>query len=86
MDDFGSYVGSCSSSTVPSACKDIAALGGKSDAFMIVGLGGLVICATGLALVTHDLVRSSSPKKKASAQGSLVVVPGGGALRINGTF
>lgn len=81
-----SYAGSCSSSTIPAACNDIAELGGQSDAFTIVGLGGLAICATGLALVTYDILKSSSPKKKTSAQGALVIVPGGGALQVRGAF
>jgi hypothetical protein len=85
-DNLGAYDFSCSSPTAPSACKDIAELGGQSKAFMMVGLGGLAICATGLALVTYDIYKSSSPKKKASAQGALVVVPGGGALRVDVAF
>ncbi|NUQ73070.1 MAG: PEGA domain-containing protein [Polyangiaceae bacterium] len=84
--DGAGYGYSCSEPIVPSLCKDIAGLNATSRAFMIVGLGGLVMSAGGLALVTHDILWPSSPNKKGSAQGAIVVVPGGGALRIYGEF
>jgi uncharacterized SAM-binding protein YcdF (DUF218 family) len=80
------YVLSCVEPTVPSTCVDIAHLGGKSAAFTIVGLGSLAISATGLALLTYDILRPSSSKNKASAQGAIAVVPGGGALRVSVSF
>jgi hypothetical protein len=76
----------CSGTTVPSTCVQVARLGGKAEAFGIVGLGSLAICATGLALLTYDILRPSSSKDKASAQGAIAVVPGGGALRVSGSF
>jgi hypothetical protein len=76
----------CSGTTVPSTCVQVARLGGKAEAFGIVGLGSLAICATGLALLTYDILRPSSAKNKAGAQGAIMVVPGGGALRVSGSF
>jgi hypothetical protein len=80
------YATSCSSPTIPAACKDVITLQGRSNAYMNVGLGGLAIGAMGLAFITYDIFSSTSPKKKASAQGILVVQPGGGALQVTGTF
>jgi hypothetical protein len=79
------YTQSCSESTAQ-LCNDIAELRGRSDAFMVVGLGGLVLGATGLALVTYDIFRPSPLKKRTGVQGAMVVVPGGGALRVTGSF
>jgi hypothetical protein len=80
------YNALCSGPTVPSTCVHVARLGGRADAFAIVGLGSLAICATGLAFLTYDILRPSSAKNKASAQGAITVVPGGGALRVSGSF
>jgi hypothetical protein len=46
----------------------------------------MVISATGWALLTYELFWPSASKGKANVQGAIVMAPGGGALRVGGSF
>jgi hypothetical protein len=80
------YEGSCLSKESVSSCREAERSVGKAFAFDAVGFGGLVISATGWALVTYELFWPSASKGKANVQGAIVMAPGGGALRVGGSF
>jgi hypothetical protein len=80
------YERPCSSIEFASSCREADRSVGKAFAFSAVGFGGLVISATGWALLTYELFWPSASKGKANVQGAIVMAPGGGALRVGGSF
>jgi hypothetical protein len=77
----------CTSNNSP-VCRKVLALRSRNSVFTGVGIGSLVVGATGGAmiggvLIAHELQRG---KLKAGGQSTFVVAPGVGSLSIRGTF
>jgi len=80
------YEDPCASAEFTSSCREADRSVGKAFALSAVGFGGMVISATGWALLTYELFWPSASKGKANVQGAIVMAPGGGALRVGGSF
>jgi hypothetical protein len=51
-----------------------------------VGIGAVAVSAVGASLIIYELVRSAPQGKTANTQVAVVPAPGGGALKITGSF
>jgi hypothetical protein len=80
------YTLACSLKEFGPSCREAYISRGKAAAFNAMGFGGLLISATGWALVTYEHFGSSTSKGKANVQSAIVLAPGGGALRVGGSF
>jgi hypothetical protein len=72
--------------TTPDACKDVDAAVNKVMAFTAVGVGGIATSALGGALIIYELVRSAPQEPETSTRIAVTATPGGGALKVAGSF
>jgi hypothetical protein len=77
--------GICENDT-PGPCADAESKIDTALVLTAVGVAGAAVSAVGGALVVYEFVRSAPQERKASARLAIQPVPGGGALRVTGSF
>jgi hypothetical protein len=84
--DLSESPGKCETGYKDDPCQGI--YDKMDEAIMLtgVGIGGLAVSAVGASLIIYELVRSAPQGKPANAQVAFVPAPGGGALKITGSF
>jgi len=68
------------------ACQERARKKSQIAPLTILGVGGLALAGTGVALIIYELARANSDNAKGVPIATFIVTPGGGALGLMGTF
>lgn len=68
------------------ACLYVDATREKATVLTAVGVAGFAAAAAGGALIAYELIRSTPQRKDVSMQARVVTAPGGGVLKVTGTF
>jgi hypothetical protein len=68
------------------ACSELAHTSGQIVPFKVLGVGGIALAATGVAVIIYELVWAPSDNAKRGPNAAIIVTPEGGALGLTGSF